>query len=402
MKRRMTFSITVIGTALALLFVLLIPTIYTSTTTLMPPDNTTSSSNLLSLLSASSPAASSVGSALLGVKSPGGVFIGVLGSRTVQEHLVARFDLLHLYKKRLVQDACKQLAANTHITEDQKSGIISIGVDSNDPATAAQIAQGYITELDNVMTHNSTSAARRERVFLEGRLAEVKQDLDDSSRALSEFATKNKTMDVPSQAKDMVEAGLRLQSELVAASSELAALRQSYSDDNFRVRAAAARVAELHRQMAKITGSSRVQGEEEDTEGTDYPTIRELPALGLAYSDLDRRVRMDEALWEALTKQYELAKVQEAREIPTVRVLDVANVPQRKSFPARSSILLLGALLSFFTACIVALARSLWEEMDAQDERKMLLKEIGSVVGNPQLLLWRLPGMGWVHSHLFG
>jgi uncharacterized protein involved in exopolysaccharide biosynthesis len=275
-----------------------------------------------------------------------------------------------------MEDACKELAANTRIEEEAKSGIITISVEAKSPVIASQIAQGYVEELDRVMTLNSTSAARRERVFLEGRLKEIKQDLDDSSSELSRFSTKNETIDVPSQAKAMVEAGLKLQADLMAARSEVAALQQTYSENNVRVRSAAARVAELQNQMNKITGSSHMLGTTEDTAGTDYPSMRELPALGLAYADIDRRVRVDEALWEALTKQYELAKVQEAREIPTVRVLDRANVPQRKSFPMRSSIVLLGALLSFFTACIVVLAKTFWEEMDAQDERKKLVFDI--------------------------
>ncbi len=376
-ERRLTLVITGVGTLLSLLIVLLLPTIYTSTTRLMPPDGASSGSNLLSLMSAASPAASSVGSALLGVKSPDAIFIGVLGSRTVEESLVTRFDLLRAYKKRFMEDACKQLAANTRIEEDTKSGIITISVEDKSPVVASQIAQGYVEELDRVMTLNSTSAARRERVFLEGRLKEIKQDLDASSSELSLFSSKSKTIDVPSQAKAMVEAGLKLQADLATARSEVAALRQTYSEDNVRMRSATARVAELQNQMNKITGSSQEPGSTGYTVGTDYPSMRELPALGLAYADIDRRVRVDEALWEALTKQYELAKVQEARELPSVRVLDRANVPQRRVLShAEAASVLLGALLSFFTACIVVLAKAVWDEMDAQDERKRLVSDI--------------------------
>lgn len=364
----------------------------------MPPDNASSSSNLLNLIS-TSPAASGVSSALLGVKSPGAIFVGVLGSRTVKENLVKRFDLVHTYKTRFVEDACKQLAAKTHIVEETKSGIITISVEANNPVIASQIAQGYVEELDRVMTNNSTSAARRERLFLEGRLKQIKEDLDDSSKALSRFSTQNRTIDLPSQAKDMVEAGLKLQADLVTARSELAALRQSYSATNVRVRAGAARVAELQSEMNKLTGSP-AEGVDAESSNTDYPSIRELPALGLTYADLDRRVHVNEALWEALTKQYELAKVQEAREIPSVRVLDSANVPQRKSFPMRISIVLLGGLLSFFTASIVVIAKSAWDQMDAQDERKKLVIEIVDATLNSQNRLWRLPGLHWVHTRL--
>jgi hypothetical protein len=115
---------------------------------------------------------------------------------------------------------------------------------------------------------------------------------------------------------------------------------------------------------------------------------------------LNRKVLVEELLWEALTKQYETAKVQEAKEIPTVRVLDVANVPQRKSSPARSEIVILGAMLSLFVVCISVLAMSPWEEMDAQDERKKLVTEIVNTTLNSHQWFWSLPGMSWVHARL--
>jgi uncharacterized protein involved in exopolysaccharide biosynthesis len=374
-KRKMFFVILATGTLLSLLYALSLPNIYTSTTTLMPPDSTSSNSNLMSLLSSASPAVATVGSSLLG-KTPGAVFVGILGSRTVQESLVTRFDLVHYYKTRLVEDACKRLAADTHLVEDPKDGIIRINVDAKNPKLASNMAQAYVEELDRVVTTNSTSAARRERIFLEERLKEIKQDLDDSSEALSRFSTKSRTIDMPSQARAMVDTGLKLQDELAAARSDLAGLRQAYSEDNVRVRTASARVDELQRQMDIITGLHQEVGSRVDTSESDYPSLGALPALGLTYADLDRKVHVEEALWEALTKQYEAAKVQEAKEIPTVRVLDAASVPQRKSGPGRGSIVMLGAILSLFAACILVLAASSWEAMDPQDDPKKLVTEI--------------------------
>jgi uncharacterized protein involved in exopolysaccharide biosynthesis len=263
---------------------------------------------------------------------------------------------------------------------------------------ASNIARGYVTELDRVVTNNSTSAARRERIFLEGRLKEIKSDLDDSSKALSQFSAKNRTLDIPSQGKAMMESGLKLQDQMVVARSELAGLRQSYSEDNVRVRAAQARVSELQRQMDKIMGIP-----EESTPNVNdsaYPSVSELPALGLTYSDLERKVRVEEVLWDALTRQYESARVQEAKEIPTVRVLDVANVPQRKSSPTRSRIVLLGAFLSLVVAFVVVRAASVWEEMGAQDEHKKLAREIIAAGSIPLLWFWHITGMNWVQKRL--
>lgn len=311
-----------------------------------------------------------------------------------------RFDLVRYYKVHFVEDARKHLAADSHIVENTKTGIISVSVTAKNPVLASNIAQGYVAELDRVVTNNSTSAARRERIFLEERLKEIKKDLDDSAKALSQFSTKNKTIDVPSQGKAMVESGLKLQDQLVAARSELAGLRQSFSEDNVRIRAAHARIAELQRQINMMMGST--EDHKLDVNDSPYPSVSELPGLGLTYFDLERRVRVEEVVWDALTRQYETARVQEAKEIPTVRVLDVANLPQRKSGPARRAIVMLGAMLSLFVACILVLAPSFWDGMDAQDERKKLVTEIAGTTLNSQQWFWSLPGMSWIHARLHG
>jgi len=387
-KRRTVLGIVVAGTLLSVLYAFLLPVMYTSTTTLMPPDTSSANSNLMGLLSATG----SAGSALLGAKSSGAQFVGILRSRTVQESLVKRFNLDHYYKVRFDEDACKRLVAHTSVLVDDKSGIIAISVTAGNPALASNIAQGYVEELDHVVTNNSTSAAHRERVFLEGRLKEIKQDLDSSSKALSQFSTKNRTIDVPSQAKAMMEAGLKLQADLAVARSDLAGLRQAYSEDNIRVRTASAHVEELQRQMDKITGQSQENSSEAHTNQSSYPSLEALPELGLTYADLERKVVVEESLWEALTKQYETAKVQEAKEIPTVRILDVADVPQHKSAPARTAIVILGIMASLFVACIFVLGANTWENISDQDERKKLVTEIVDYILHSPNRLWHLSG----------
>jgi len=380
-KQYTVMRIVIAGTFLSVLYALALPNLYTSTTTLMPPESASSSSNLMSLLSASG-AAASAGSAILGAKTSGAQFVGILSSRTVQESLVRRFDLARYFKVRFVEDACKRLAAHTTVLEDQKSGIITISVSTENPALASNIAQGYVEELNRVVTNNSTSTARRERIFLEGRLKEIKQDLDDSSKSLSQFSTDSRTIDISSQTKAMMDAGLKLQAELAVAHSELAGLRESYSEDNVRVRTARAHVDELQRQMDKITGQARNSNPGTNERQLPFPSLGALPELGLAYADLERKVVVEESLWEALTKQYEAAKVQEAKEIPTVRVLDVADVPQHRSSPARTAIVILGFMSSLFVASMFVLGSNAWEKSGDQDEYKKLVTEIARPAAN--------------------
>lgn len=396
-RRRLIFRITTVGILVSLVYAFTHPFAFTSTTTVMPPDSF--SSNAVNLAAVAGPAAG-LGSTLLGIKTPSAMFVGILGSRTIQEHLVSRFDLVRVFKVRRPEDACTRLAANTSITEDAKSGIITISVRASNALLASRLAASYVDELDRTVTHASTSSARRERIFLEQRLKQIKSDLDTSGEMLSQFSSKNETFDLSTQAKGMFDAGLKLQTELVAARAELAGLRQVYSADSVRVRSVNARMVELQREMDKLTGQSAGARSMAGSGDSDYPTLRQLPALGLTSSDLTRTVKVEEALWETLTKQYEMAKVQEAKEIPTVRVLDAANVPQRRSAPVRGTIMVLGTILSLLTAVVSVLAITVWENMDAEDERKKLARELINPALDSLAWLRRLPGLSWIYARL--
>jgi len=316
----------------------------------------------------------------------------------MKESLVERFDLKNYYEERLLEDACKDLDGDTHILENPKNGQISITVLAKSPVLASKIAQGYVDELDHLVELDSTSEARRERIFLEGRLKELKQDLDDSSKALSQFATENTALDVASQGKAMIDSSLRLQAELASARSAEAGLQQEYSEDNVRVRAANARIEELQRQLNIINGQSGKGALRADIDQSGLPSISALPSLGANYEDLARRVKVDEAVWENLTKQYEMAKVQEAKEIPVVRVLDRANIPERRTSPVRRAIVMSGAMLSFLIACISVNVAFYWETMDVEDERKKLVLDAVHVAVKFRERVKGWPGVRWVYA----
>ncbi len=391
----MVLGILALGILISVLYAFSRPNVYTSTTTLMPPGDTSSFSNVMSVLSPSS-AASELGSEAFGLETRGALFIAVMESRNVQDALINRLGLAHYYKAHSIEDARAALEGATKIEEDRKSGIITISVTAGNPVLASNMAQGYVDELNRVVTDNSTSAARRERVFLEGRVKDVKQKLDESAKELSQFSTKSGAIDIPSQTKSTVDEGLRLQAELIDGRSQLAALRQTYSEDNVKVRALEAHNAELQRELDKIGGMPQGSGDNTDTNKSPYPSADELPALGVTFYDLEREVRVEEELWEALTKQYEAAKVEEAEELPTVRVLDVANIPDRKSGPSRRLIVEIGALLSLVVAGMMVLVGVIWEQLDPEQEPKRMLTEVIDDAFNAQRWYWRLPGMSWI------
>ncbi len=363
----------------------LISSRYESTARLMPPDNQ-SGSGLAMVASMMSSAGGAAGSSsglagmagdLLGLKSTSEVFVGILGSRTVQDKLIEQFDLRKLYGDARMEDARLSLANHTTISVDRKSQIISIKVTDKSPQRAAAMAQAYVEELNRLVAELSTSSARRERIFLEARLQAVNQDLEAAEKEFSQFASKNTAIDVKEQGKAMVEAAAMLQGQLIAAQSQYEGLREIYTDNNARVRSLKARIDELKRQLEKMGGKGESTTSPSDQPGESmYPSIRKLPLLAVNWADLYRRTRIQEAVLEALTKQYEMAKVQEAKEIPTVKVLDTAQIPDKKSFPPRLVLIALGAILGLGFACAWVLGNDAWQGTDAKDPRKVFAQEV--------------------------
>ncbi|MFI5057419.1 MAG: GumC family protein [Candidatus Acidiferrales bacterium] len=379
-RRQFLSRAAIAGLLLGTLLAFVLPKRFESTAQLMPPDSQ-SNSGMALLAGLASRTGNSLGAFagdLAGMKSSGALFIGVLRSRSVEDRLVDRFELRRVYGTRLEEGARLTLSENTSISEDRKSGIITIAVTDHDPARAATLAQAYVEELDRVVAQLSTSSARREREFLEDRLKTVQADLENAEKEFGQFASNNTAIDIKEQGKAMVEAAATLEGQLIAAKSELEGLKQIYTDNNIRVRATRARVTELQNQLEKIGG----KGERTSSPGNGepgnsfYPSIRKLPLLGITYADLYRRTKVEEAVYEALTQQYELAKVQEVRETPSVKVLDPPSVPEKKSFPPRLEIMFLCTFLAFAGATALTLGKAHWEKIDAQDPRKVLANEV--------------------------
>ena len=385
--RRFLFRASAVGLLASTLVAFLIPKSYTATTRLMPPDSQSSSglAMMAALATKAGSGLSSMAGDLLGLKSSGALFVGVLRSESAQEQLIRDFDLQKVYGKRLLTDAVTKLDENTAISEDRKSGIISISVTDHDARRSAALANGYVNQLNSLVTSLSTSSAHRERVFLEERLKVAKQDLDAASDDLAQFSSKHNTLDMQTEGKAMLDAAGNLAGQMIAAQSELEGLRQIYTDNNPRVRALNARVMDLRKELEKLGGTSADDPKSSDTmpklaNGMPYPTIRSLPLLGAKYSDYYRRAKIQETVFELLTEQYELAKVEEAKETPSVKILDPAKTPEKKSFPPRLLIMFLGTFLVFAGCVVGVLGANQWHTTDSADPRKILAQEVFATV----------------------
>ena len=289
---------------------LLLPNWYRAETELLPPSEEDSGVGLASLLR---------GVGVPGVKiptqvSPGDVFMAILQSRRVNEQIVDRFDLKTSYKVKYMVDAVRELRdhARFKLTE---GGTIQISVEDPSRERAAQMANAYVEYLDRFNREVRMTKGRRTRSFIEGRLVETKQELATAEQRLATYQVKNKAVALSPQMSSAVDQAARLYSRRMALQVRLGVVR-GYSDGSEEEIQIRQELAQLDQQM------------------------RELPATGLELARLVRDVKALEQVFAILTAQYEDARINEARDVVTVEVLDVAAPPEKKSRPKRSLMVL--------------------------------------------------------------
>ncbi len=381
-ERRFLVRMAAWGFVCSVLLSLAMPVRYESTTRLMPPDSTGDSLAMLSAVADKAGLPGSLAGSFLGLKSSADLLIGILNSNTLQDRLITRYNLAKVYGATFPEDIRQKLSEHTAIGQDRKSGIIAITVTEHDPKLAVALANSYVDELNALSSQLSTSSARRERVFLEERLNQVSKDLEKAQTELSQFSSKNATFNPLEQSRAMVASVAELQGRMIAAQAQLEGLRAIYSDNSVKVRALRAEITRLQQEIERMGGKPGADLNA-DASSELYPSIRQLPLLGVTYADLFRRAKIEEAVYEALTRQYELAKVQEAKEIPAIRVLDSAELPQKKSFPPRTLITLFGIVFSFVFAVLWTLASGVWETTDPDHPGKLLGVRIWDSISSP-------------------
>jgi capsule polysaccharide export protein KpsE/RkpR len=381
-KRKFLARVAVTAFLASTLVVVLLPNQYESTTRIMPPEQAGGGAAMLAALVGRGQAAgglSSLAGGLFGGRSNGALFVDLLRSGTISGHLINRFQLQHVYGKRYVEDAAKKLARKTTISEDAKSGVITIDVEDKDRGRARDLAQAYVDELNALVVKVNTSSARREREFIERRMQAVDRELQQAQVEMSDFSTKNAAIDIKEQTRAMVDADAKIRGLLVASESELDSLEQIYGSQNARVRAAEARVGVLRRELSRESdGGAMPPGGQSDEADLPYPALRQLPALAVPWANLYRRVRIEETVYEMLSAQYETARIEEAKSVPTVSVIDPAGWPERKSSPHRLILILVSTLLALAAGSLSLLAQRFWLGLDETDTRRLIGRELGA------------------------
>ena len=351
--------ITGVVALLSLVLSLTMKNVYTAKATLLPPQKD-SGGGAAALLASMGGGLSGLASGLGGGSAD--LYMGILKSRTVSDAVIKRLDLQTELKSKNADDTRKKLQELVKF-QSGKDGIITITADYKDPAKAALLANTFIDELQKKSMQLNLTKAGTERSFLEKRLGVVKQDLKTAEEEMKSFQEKNKTIKADSQAAAAIEGIARLRAEIISKEVQLAALRNSMTDENAEVRTLLAGMTKLKSQLNAMSGSGGGGGV--------IPSVGNAPSIGVEYIRRLRELKTQEVLYEQLTKQFELAKISEARDSSSLQVLDEAVTPLRKSKPKRALIVILATVTAFFFSVFLVFIREYLAKLSPEDDAIM-------------------------------
>jgi len=345
-RRKFVVGFTLGAALLAVIFVLVVPSTYTATTTVMPPSqNSSMSSALLGQLGGSS-ALASVAGAGLGIKNPSDMYVSLFLSRTIEDSMVQRFGLKDRYKKKKESDARTAFEKHTTVALGTKDGLIRITATDRDPKEAADIANAYVDEFRKLSATLAISEASRRRIFFEQQLLEAKENLTTAEETLKHTEQSTGVLQIDSQARSLIESAANLRAQVVAKEVQLQGMRSYATEDNPDVVTAEQQLTALKAQLAKLAGT-------DEGSGSDFVVPKgKVPEAGMEYLRRIRDVKYYETISELIAKQFEIAKLDEARQGSIIQVVDVAVTPDKRSFPKRTVTILVATLLGFVVACV--------------------------------------------------
>lgn len=348
-RKRLIFGC-VGGAAVASVIVSLLMTkIYAATTTLMPPRPDT---GIIGMMGAEQQIGASAMSGFLGMGSPSDLWVAVLNSRSVQDAIIERFDLMTRFETETMDDTRKAFVGMVAISKSKKDETISITVEDESPLQAAILANAIVEELDKVNKRVIMTSGGRMRAFIEGRLKEEKEALARAEEEVRRFQETNGAVQLDEQSRALIGAMGEMRGTLMAREVELQSLLSYASPNNPQVELLRAQIAELKANLKTLEEGERGRAVASNRV---FIAGARLPDLALQYARLLRDAKARDTVYALLTQQYEMARIQEAKDTPTVQVLDVAVPPDRRSRPKRTMIVLLSTFSAGFFSLFLAL-----------------------------------------------
>jgi uncharacterized protein involved in exopolysaccharide biosynthesis len=345
-RKQILLRTTLAAAVLAVIVSLMLPNRYTATANILPPQQSPSlAAAMIGQLGALGPMAA-LAQKDLGLKNPNDLYVGMLRSRTAEDALVRRFDLLRVYGDRKMSDAREDLEKASSIALG-KEGFVSISVEDKDRGRAPQIANAYVDELRQLTQDLAVTEAGQRRIFFERQLELAKNSLADAEQALKETEQKTGLIQLDGQAKAIIESVVKLRAAIAAKEVELQGMRLFSTERNPDMQLAEQQLSGMRAQLALLEEHSRGTG---DAAGNVEVPTGNVPEAGLQYVRRLRDVKYAETIFELLAKQYEAARLDEARTATVIQVVDPAIEPDRKSSPRRTAMVAMATLLGFFAS----------------------------------------------------
>lgn len=367
--KRVIFWITAIAVFLAILISLVLPNRYTATVTVLPPQGSSLGAMLESQLSAlggSSPLGGFAGMAALagdglGLKNPNGRYVGMFHSRVVEDPIIKQFGLMKEYDVKYLSDARKEFEHRTTVNGDSKDGLIHISVEDRDPRKAAAIANAYVDGFRKLSDRMAVTNASQQKEFFEGQLEHAKDQLADAEEALKATELKTGVIEINSQARALIETVANLRAQIAAREMFIQGMQTYATGQNSQLIQAKQELSSLRSELAKLGGDQAT------ADGLIVPKGK-IPGAALEYVRRLRDVKYYETIFEVLAREFELAKLDEAKQGAIVQVVDPAVVPDKRSSPKRTLIVAFSTFFGLLIGIFVALWRASLQRMEMDPE----------------------------------
>ena len=341
-------GITIFAAVASAIYSLTLPEIYTASTKILPPQQNQSAA--AGLLAQVGGLAGISGAGGLGIKSPNELYIGMLRSRRIADGIIQRFDLNSVFQQARQSDTRAILGGMSSFLVE-KDGMITIEVDDRDPKRAAVLANAYVDELYKLTSVLAVTEASQRRLFFERQLLQAKTNLAKAEANAKQSIEKGGLSQVEGQGRSMLSATANLRGQITVKEVQIGAMRAFAAEGNSDLYRAQQEVEVMKRELAKMEGAGSGRGK--DSGATSNPQAADSMSLL-------RDVKYNETVTDLLARQYELAKVDEAKESALIQVLDKAIEPDRRSKPKRSQMVVVSSVAGLLFGILLALV---WEAM---------------------------------------
>ena len=351
-RKWLVIKTTGICAALAIVISMLLPIRYTATVTLLPPQQNSSMSSALLAQMGNLGGMAALAGGSLGLKSPNEMFVSMFKSRTVEDAMVQKFHLMEVYHGKYLSDTCKAFESRSTVDGSGKDGLIRVSVVDPDPRRAAELANGYVEQFRSLSESLAITEASQRRLFFERQLQQAKDNLAGSEEALKRTQQSTGLIQLDSQSRALIESAAALRAEISEREVQIQGMQSFATSENAQLQQAQQELSNLRAQLAKLGGS------EDAVEGGLLVPKGKVPEASLQYIRAYRDVKYNETIFEILARQFEAAKLDEAKQGALVQIVDPAILPDRRSSPKRALIVLGATAFGFLLGIFLSLATS--------------------------------------------